>query len=51
MGQKDLPLGPGSKHVKAFERLGWLVARDGKGHTILEKPGHEAHLSVPNHKE
>ncbi len=35
--------------VKAFERLGWEVARQRGSHIILTKPGHIATLSVPNH--
>ncbi len=35
--------------VKAFEKLGWEVARQRGSHIILTKPGHIATLSVPNH--
>lgn len=35
--------------VRAFERLGWQVARQRGSHIILTKPGHIATLSVPNH--
>jgi len=35
--------------VKAFEDLGWEVARQSGSHIILTKPGHLATLSVPNH--
>jgi len=39
--------------VRAFERLGWEVARGrGRGsHIILTKEGHVATLSVPDHPE
>ena len=37
--------------VKAFERLGWEVARQRRSHIILTKKGHIATLSVPNHHE
>jgi predicted RNA binding protein YcfA (HicA-like mRNA interferase family) len=37
--------------VKAFEKLGWLVARQRGSHIILTKEGHTATLSVPNHSE
>ena len=37
--------------VKAFERLGWQVARQRGSQTILTKEGHIATLSVPNHPE
>ncbi len=35
--------------VKAFEKLGWVVARQQGSHIILTKKGHIATLSVPNH--
>jgi predicted RNA binding protein YcfA (HicA-like mRNA interferase family) len=37
--------------VKAFERLGWEIARQRGSHIILTKTGHIATLSVPNHAE
>ncbi len=37
--------------VKAFEKLGWEVARQRGSHIILTKEGHIATLSVPNHPE
>jgi len=37
--------------VKAFEKLGWEVARQRGSHIILTKEGHIATLSVPNHSE
>jgi predicted RNA binding protein YcfA (HicA-like mRNA interferase family) len=37
--------------VKAFEKLGWEVARQRGSHIILTKQGHIATLSVPNHRE
>ena len=36
--------------VRAFQALGWNVARSGN-HIILVREGHSASLSVPNHKE
>ena len=35
--------------VKAFEKLGWEIARQRGSHIILTKQGHIATLSVPNH--
>src|SRR5947199_10497383 len=35
--------------VRAFERLGWEVARQQGSHIILTKPGQIATLSVPKH--
>lgn len=37
--------------VRAFEKLGWEVARQKGSHVILVKAGHIATLSVPNHPE
>jgi predicted RNA binding protein YcfA (HicA-like mRNA interferase family) len=35
--------------VKAFERLGWEIARQRGSHIIMTKPGHIATLSIPDH--
>jgi len=35
--------------IKAFEKLGWEVARQRGSHIIMTKPGHIATLSIPNH--
>ncbi len=37
--------------VRAFEKLGWEIARQKGSHIILVKSGHVATLSVPNHPE
>jgi predicted RNA binding protein YcfA (HicA-like mRNA interferase family) len=37
--------------VRAFEKLGWEIARQRGSHIILTKAGHIATLSVPNHPE
>ena len=37
--------------VRAFQKLGWEVARQRGSHIILTKPGHLATLSVPNHPQ
>lgn len=37
--------------VRAFEKLGWEIARQRGSHIILTKPGHVATLSIPNHPE
>lgn len=36
--------------VRAFERLGWTVARRKGSHIILTKAGNPATLSVPDHE-
>ena len=46
-----IPVLSGRKVLKAFESLGWQVARQKGSHIILIKPGSIATLSVPDHKE
>ena len=46
-----IPVLSGRQVVKAFESLGWQVARQKASHIILIKPGSVATLSVPDHKE
>jgi predicted RNA binding protein YcfA (HicA-like mRNA interferase family) len=46
-----IPLLKPREVVKAFEKLGWEVARQRGSHIILTKEGHIATLSVPNHPE
>ena len=46
-----LPVVSGRKAVKAFQSLGWQVVRQRGSHIILIKEGHQATLSVPDHKE
>lgn len=46
-----VPSVSGRKVVRAFERLGWQVARQRGSHIILVKEGEMATLSVPDHKE
>jgi predicted RNA binding protein YcfA (HicA-like mRNA interferase family) len=45
-----LPVLSAQEVVKAFQALGWEVARRGN-HIILVQGGHTATLSVPNHNE
>jgi predicted RNA binding protein YcfA (HicA-like mRNA interferase family) len=47
----ELPVLSGREVVRAFERLGWEVARQRGSHIILVKSGHPATLSVPDHRE
>jgi len=37
--------------IKAFQMLGWEIARQRGSHIILVKESHVATLSVPNHPE
>ena len=46
-----LPAISGRRAVRAFERLGWQVARQRGSHVILVKEGENTTLSVPDHKE
>ncbi|MGD0259658.1 MAG: type II toxin-antitoxin system HicA family toxin [Verrucomicrobiota bacterium] len=46
-----LPSASGRKVVRAFQALGWQVARQRGSHIILVKEGQTATLSVPDHKE
>lgn len=46
-----IPLLKPREVVRAFEKLGWEVARQRGSHIILTKEGHIATLSVPNHPE
>lgn len=53
MGQSDLPLASGAKHVKAFERCGWTCAKKKAKHAhfVLKKAGHPHAISIPDHDE
>ena len=46
-----LPVLSGLETVRAFERLGWNVARQRGSHIVMTKPGEMRTLSVPNHRE
>ena len=46
-----LPVVSGRKVVRAFEKLGWQVARQRGSHIIIVKEGEVATLSIPDHKE
>jgi predicted RNA binding protein YcfA (HicA-like mRNA interferase family) len=37
--------------VRAFERLGWSVARQRGSHIVMTKSGHIATLSIPDHPQ
>jgi len=46
-----LPVVSGREAVKAFQKTGWYVARQGKGsHIIMKKEGMITTLSIPDHK-
>jgi predicted RNA binding protein YcfA (HicA-like mRNA interferase family) len=46
-----LPVLSGRKAVRAFEKLGWQVARQRGSHVIMVKEGENVTLSIPDHKE
>jgi predicted RNA binding protein YcfA (HicA-like mRNA interferase family) len=46
-----LPMVSGKEAVRAFERLGWEVARQRGSHIIMVRAGYPATLSVPDHSE
>ena len=48
---QPVPVLKSTEVVKAFQRLGWDVARQRGSHIILTKEGSLATLSVPNHPE
>ena len=37
--------------VRAFEHLGWCVARQRGSHIIMTREGHIATLSIPDHPQ
>ncbi len=47
----SLPVLSGRETVRAFESLGWQVARQRGSHIILVREGHLATLAVPDHRE
>ena len=46
-----IPVLSGRQVVRAFERLGWQVARQKSSHIIMVKNGEVVTLSVPDHRE
>jgi len=46
-----LPRLNGREVVRIFESLGWEKVRQSSSHIILVREGHQATLSVPDHKE
>jgi predicted RNA binding protein YcfA (HicA-like mRNA interferase family) len=47
----SLPVMSGREVVRAFEKLGWQVARQKASHIVLTKTGEIVTLSVPDHRE
>jgi predicted RNA binding protein YcfA (HicA-like mRNA interferase family) len=46
-----LPVVSGRRAVRAFENLGWSVARQAGSHIVMTKDGEVATLSIPDHPE
>jgi predicted RNA binding protein YcfA (HicA-like mRNA interferase family) len=46
-----LPVVSGRAAVRAFEALGWQIARQRGSHVILTKLGSYVTLSIPDHRE
>ena len=46
-----LPVLSGRKVVRAFEKLGWQIARQRGSHIVMVKDGEIASLSIPDHRE
>ena len=46
----SLPVLNGNEVVKAFQRVGWELARQRGSHIIMVQEGFSASLSVPNHR-
>jgi predicted RNA binding protein YcfA (HicA-like mRNA interferase family) len=47
----QLPVLSGRRTARAFEKLGWQIARQRGSHVIMVKEGEMATLSVPDYKE
>ncbi|MFH0793757.1 MAG: type II toxin-antitoxin system HicA family toxin [bacterium] len=47
----SIPLLRPQQVIKAFEKLGWEIARQRGSHIILTQKGHIATLSIPNHPQ
>ncbi|HUO04629.1 MAG TPA: type II toxin-antitoxin system HicA family toxin [Candidatus Binataceae bacterium] len=47
----SLPVCSGADAIRAFERDGWIKARQHGSHVTLSKPGNPAILTVPLHRE
>lgn len=46
-----LPVVSGKQARRAFEKAGWVFARQRGSHMILSKVGVDGNLSVPDHSE
>ena len=46
-----LPVISGREAVRAFEKAGWMIARQRASHIVLVKSGIPVNLSIPDHKQ
>ena len=46
-----LPVLSGRKTVRAFQKLGWQIARQRGSHVIMVREGENVTLSIPDHRE
>lgn len=46
-----LPVISGRQARRAFERAGWVFARQNGSHMVLTKAGETANLTIPDHHE
>jgi len=46
-----LPAVSGKQAARAFERAGWVLARQAGSQMIYTKQGQDLVLSIPNHKQ
>ena len=51
MSPAALPVISGRDAVRAFEKAGWIVARQRGSHIVLIKPGVPVNLSIPDHRQ
>ena len=51
MSPAVLPVISGREAVRAFEKAGWMIARQRASHIVLIKPGIPVNLSIPDHKQ
>ncbi len=51
MSSATLPVISGRDAVRAFEKAGWIVARQRGSHIVLIKPGVPVNLSIPDHRQ
>lgn len=46
-----LPVISGRQARRAFENAGWTLSRQRGSHMVMTKPGKQANLTIPDHRE